>query len=48
MWNQNTHKDIENIITRIIEYLIYVCAVFKNVCKKLWVWPDSISRPVNY
>ena len=49
MRNQNKHKNMETTIDKIFLKLRYVFAVFKNVCKrKIWMWPDSMSRPSYY
>ena len=34
MRNQNTHKNMKHTINKVVEYLIYVFAVIKTVCKK--------------
>ena len=46
MRNQNTHKNVNYTINTVVTYEIYVCAVFKSVGTKYWIWADS--RPLDY
>ena len=34
MRKQNTHKNMKHTISKVVEQLIYMLAVFKSVCKK--------------